>query len=487
MKRYTIPYILLGIGLVLGSCEKYLDHSPDMRTEINTVEKVAQLVTSAYPDRDYLTFAEAASDNAEDKGNGVGDLDEIVVAAYFWNDLDGDATGTTTQYWNSCYAAIAGANQALESIETNDFGEAALAYKGEALVARAYAHFMLVTFFAQAYEIGGANNTPGVPYVDQPEKVVIKPYDRGTVQSVYDRIEQDLEEGLPLLSATAYSVPKYHFTPAAAHAFAARFYLFKGDWQKVVDHVSAIFPSGDFASNLRPIATDFREYTIAEMNAAYTRADQKYNLLLAQTYSVYQRLSTPRYGFGVLMQSMFTEPNVTGAQFSSRGINYGVPHYTAYKYNEYFYRVSPNAATGFPYIMVPLFTVDEALINRAEAYTQLGQFDKALDDLNTFISTRIQDYNPSIHDVTLEKVADFYLDPDPASGLIKTILDFKKREFIQEGIRWLDILRHDITVRHNVFDENGVETFIELPPGDPRRMFQIPQEAEISGVEQNPR
>lgn len=485
MKRNRILYILLGVCVIFGSCKKYLDHSPDMRTEINTVEKLAQLVTSAYPDRDYLTFAEFASDNAEDKGTGG--LNEVVSSAYFWEDLDGDATGTTTQYWNSCYSAIASANQALEAIEQNDFGDDALPYKGEALVARAYAHFMLVTFFAQAYEIGGANNSPGVPYVDEPEKVVIKEYDRGTVASVYERIEADLTAGLALLSPSAYSVPKYHFTPAAAHAFAARFYLFKGDWQKAADHATAIFPGGDFANNLRPIATDFRAYTLAEMNAAYTRADQKYNLLLGQTYSVYQRHNTLRYGYGVVMQSMFTEPNVTGARFSSRGISYGVPHYTAYKYKEYFYRVSPNASTGYPYIMMPLLTVDEALINRAEAYVQLGQFDKALADINTFISTRIQNYNPQIHAVTLEKIASFYGDADPKSGLIKTILDFKKREFIQEGIRWLDIIRHDLTVKHNVYDDKGVETFIELPPGDPRRVFQIPQEAALSGVEQNPR
>lgn len=486
MKIDKLKYIVLAFVITLGSCKKYLEQSPDMRTEINSVEKVAQLLVAAYPDRDYLTFTEAASDNTEDKGN-LGNLNEVVDRPYFWEDVEGDATNTTTSYWNSCYKAIASANQALEAIETNNFGKDALPYKGEALVARAYTHFMLVTLFSKAYEIDGANDSPGIPYIEKPETVVIAEYSRGTVASVYESIERDLEEGMKLLSNTAYNVPKYHFTPAAAHAFAARFYLFKGDWKKVVDHVTAIFPSGDFASNLRPTATKFNDFTLAELNAAYTRADQKYNLLLAQTYSTYQRLNTQRYGYGINLQAMFDKINVTGAKFASRGISYGVPHYTTYKYKEFFYRVSPNAATGFPYIMMPLFTVDEALINRAEAYVELGDYEKAIKDLNEFSSVRIRGYNPNTHGITLAKVAGYYLESDTKAGLIHTILDFKKAEFMQEGIRWLDILRHKITVKHNVYDAKGFETFIELEPNDPRRVFQIPQEAALSGVEKNPR
>lgn len=487
MKIDKLKYIVLALIFTLGSCKKYLEQSPDMRTEINSVEKVAQLLIAAYPDRDYLTFTVAASDNAEDKGFGVGTLSEVVDKPYFWDDVEGDATNTTTEYWNSSYKAIASANQALEAIEKNNFGSDALPYKGEALVARAYTHFMLVTLFAKAYEIGGTNDSPGIPYVEKPETVVIAEYSRGTVASVYESIERDLKEGMALLSSTAYDVPKYHFTPAAANAFAARFYLFKGEWQKVIDHVTAIFPSGGFASNLRPTATTFNDYTLAELNAAYTRADQKYNLLLAQTYSTFQRLNSQRYGYGVNLQGMFDSKNVTGEKFASRGISYGVPHYTTHKFKEFFYRVSPNASTGYPYIMMPLLTVDEALINRAEAYAQLENYDKSIKDLNEFSSVRIRNYNPATHAVTLAKVADFYTESDPKKGLINTILDFKKTEFMQEGIRWMDILRHDLTVVHNVYDAQGLETFMELEPNDLRRVFQIPQEAELSGIERNPR
>src|SRR5690606_38532878 len=103
---------------------------------------------------------------------------------------------------------------------------------GEALIATAYAHFMLVNFFAKVDEVNGANDSPGIPYVMEPETITLKQYPRGTVASVYEQVRKDLEEGLPLLQGGKWNVPKYHFTPAAAHAFAARFYLFTGEWDK---------------------------------------------------------------------------------------------------------------------------------------------------------------------------------------------------------------------------------------------------------------
>ena len=80
MRKQTLYILCIFSGcLVASSCKKYLDVNPDNRTEINTVEKVAQLVGTAYPDRDYLAFTEAASDNSEDKGSGVGSVNALLT------------------------------------------------------------------------------------------------------------------------------------------------------------------------------------------------------------------------------------------------------------------------------------------------------------------------------------------------------------------------------------------------------------------------
>jgi hypothetical protein len=67
MKLNTIKYILLSSAFLFSGCSKYLDQEPDMRAQINTVDKVKRLVASAYPGRNSLAMAETYSDNVEDK------------------------------------------------------------------------------------------------------------------------------------------------------------------------------------------------------------------------------------------------------------------------------------------------------------------------------------------------------------------------------------------------------------------------------------
>lgn len=481
--KYIIPLIVL--AATMGSCSKMLEKAPDNRTEINSVEKVAQLLGTAYPTYDYLTFTEKSSDNSEDKGPGVGTLDDMHSRYYTWQDVIGAPTNSAASYWNGCYEAIAAANQALDAIEKGNFGNAALPYKGEALVARAYAHHMLAIFFAKNYERGGANTAPGIPYVTAPETKLIQQYSRGTVKETYEKIAKDLEDGIKLLSSTAYKVPKYHFTPAAAHAFASRFYLFTGEWQKAIDHASATIPSGDFVSFLRPINTTFRNMTSSEFLIAFTKTDVKATLLLSNCYSSYHYIYTPRYGYGAMLSRMYTEKNVTGKILANQVLSYGSPNYTAYKYNGYFYYTGPGI--GFPYIMVPLLTVDETLMNRAEAYAELGKNDLALKDINDFYSVRTMNWNINTDGVTLPKIMAFFSIAEPKEGLIKTILEAKKAEFMEEGIRWIDLARRNLTVKKNLYNAVGTETFPELKPDDPRRIFQLPEEVKLSGIELNPR
>lgn len=489
MKINKFIYIVVGGAILLStpSCKKYLDQTPDNRAEINTVEKVAQLVGTAYPQRDYLTFTEAASDNSEDKGVGIGSTSDVIDLPYRWQDVIGNSTNSSTAYWNACYGAIAAANQALEAIEKENLGSEVLPYKGEALMCRAYAHYMLVNLFSKAYDKGGDNSSPGIPYVTTPETIVIKEYTRGTVATTYENIIKDFEEGIKLLSPSAYKVPKYHFTPAAAHAFGARLYLSLGDWQKVVDHASLTVAGNDFISNLRPIASTIRLWTTEEHRTNYMSGDQKYNLLLINAYSTYARSTSPRHGYGANLVKMFQGAfNVTGKALANQILSYGVPNYTTYKFKENFFYTTPS--TGFPYLTFAAFTVDEALLNRAEAYAELGMTNLALKDLNDFYSVRINGYNAITDVVTAAKIASFYPTvTDPKLGLITTILDAKKSQFLQEGLRWFDLMRRKMTVKHNHYDATGLETFSELKADDPKRLFQLPEEVKLSGIALNPR
>lgn len=497
MKSIKYTYLFAAVMVItVSGCKKFLEKTPDLRTQLNSKEKVAQLLVSAYPKAEYLSFTENASDNAEDKGPRTDyfavNAEQSWTKAYFWEDFENgvEVEGSTDDYWNQTYLAIASANTALQYINKHPEETDLRPYKGEALLARAYAHFMLVTLYANIYRPGQANDSPGVPFVTDPEIEVSPQYKRGTVAEVYNKIERDLTEGLLLVDNSVYkTAQKYHFSQNSANAFAARFYLFKGDFAKVIEYSGKVLTSNDLAKGLlRPWNSTYAPMIASAMNVVFTQSSQNSNLLLGEAKSTWARNFYIRYGLGkIITNTILFGQNISGGTYAYKATPYVEPLWTTNKFKELFFETKIGSGFGDAYVMVPLLTADELLMNRAEAYASNNQFDLALQDINTFLSTRITNYNSTTHSVTLAKIVTYYGITDPKAGLIKTILDLKRAEFVSEGLRWFDILRHDLTVKHNRLDANGASTTVELKPGDLRRVFQLPIPALKAGLTLNPR
>jgi hypothetical protein len=145
---------------------------------------------------------------------------------------------------------------------------------------------LLAGVFCQAWKNEEASKQDlGITYMMQPETKVAPEYWRGPSKKVgldlnndtawiggslydtYMAIQNDLEQGLKLVSDEYYSVPRYHFNVKAAHAFAARFYLYKREWAKVVEHADYVLTTTD-------------ESTLAMLFDATTNRDQS-NIELA--------------------------------------------------------------------------------------------------------------------------------------------------------------------------------------------------------------
>jgi hypothetical protein len=481
--RKILPYtafILVG----LSGCKKFLGKNPDNRAALESPEQVSQLLATAYPQSNYMAFTESISDNVNDKG--AGDQDLTTVQPYFFKDVTENSQDSPEGYWNACYAAISAANQALESCLKAPDSANYSSQKGEALICRAYAHFMLVSLFAKTYDPNTAAKDPGIPYVLTPEKVVFQKYTRKTVSYVYEMIEKDLLAGLPLLDDTRYSVPRYHFNKAAANAFAARFYLYKQEYAKSLSYANAVFSNSNVTAILRPWNSAYLTLTYNELWARYAKASEPANLLLVETASWWARdYYNERYALDAVKKNEVLGSNVTGAQYAFDRQTYtlGVNNYMLPKINEYFVRASVNATIGVGYVMVPLFTAEEALFNRIEANIYLGDLTQAVQDLNAYASTRLFNYNPASDNITINKMQLYYGIGDERMAALATLLDFKRAEFVQEGMRWFDVLRYNIPVTHTTTD--GQKMVLEA--NDKRRVFQIPESAKLSGVELNPR
>lgn len=487
MKKYNLYALFAAFVFLSTGCKKYLDKEPDNRTQVTTPDQLSQLLTNAYPHGNYMLFCESMSDNAEDKnggGAGIDYTDRINRQAYRYEVIEAtpDDLDSPDFYWNSAYKAIASSNLVLEIIDKSTNKAQLNAQRGEALLARAYAHFMLVTLFAKSYDPATANSDPGVPYVIAPEKVVLAKYERKTVAYVYEMIEKDFTEGYPLIDEKIYgTAPKFHFNKQAAAAFATRFFMFKRDYAAAINYATQAL-TGVTADNLRPWNTILVNFQYYQLQAEYTKSSLRGNLMLQEVGSVWGRsYSSLRYGLGnSVFTQIFNSRNPTGGFYSYPA--YGTPaFYNVPKFYEYFVKESINASIGNPFNTLPLFTTEEVVLNRAEAYIRTNNRTAGVADLNAFVSKNINRYKLSDNVTPIKMVNFFRLPSDTSGAIIKTALEFKKAFFLHEGLRWFDILRLNIPVVHTTTSGE----VIRLGADDKRRILQLPLLTKQAGLEPN--
>jgi hypothetical protein len=492
MKNIKITLSLL-ILITLTSCDDFLSEVPDNRTQIDTPEKISELLVTAYPDRTYMLMAETMSDNVFDSDMQDSDVDNR--QSFNWEMQSQFGIDTEGDFWNSCYRAIAAANQALAAIDELGSPSTLNPQKGEALMARAYNHFMLVSFWSQRYNPATAATDLGIPYVTKPEGELLAQYRRNSVEEVFELIEQDITEGLKYVT-NDYKEPKYHFNVNASKAFASRFYLVKGDWDKVLELSKGLGAE----PKLRDYASFNAATTSEQKEIDYSKVQQNTNLLVAFPNSIVGRAYTKRF---------YLSANRADEILGSDTFFFGKPWliYTSAfyqnnviipKFYEYFKVTNVTAGIGEPYTGTVLLSNDEFLLNRIEAHVMKNQIAEANAELQYFLGTRIEDYDPATDIITEEIIVDKYpvvaneytpfyaLSPVQAS-YIKAIAEAKRRDFIHEGMRWFDIKRFNIVVEHNTVEFGQVVRNNILTKDDKRRALQIPQRASDNGIEKNPR
>jgi len=298
---------------------------------------------------------------------------------------------------------------------------------------------------------------------------------------VYANIENDLTRGLALIQDKIYgTAPKFHFTQQAAHAFATRFYMFKQDFAQVISHASAVFGSASPASLIRNPVQDYAVLQYQQLQIKYVSSSENANILLQEAQSNYfDNYAQYRYGYGQGLNSgYFNAGNLPNGTLGL--VTYGATPqvFNFPKWNPY------NSGNG-RYGLVPLFSMEEVLLNRAEAYAWLNNTAASLADLNAWVSKNIKNYT-SANNVTTQKARNYYGVTDNTSALINAAIDFKRYTYFQEGLRWFDIIRLGIPViRYGAYPSNQVVATIAA--NDPRRQLQLPPEAVNAGLALNPR
>ena len=171
-------------------------------------------------------------------------------------------------------------------------------FRGEALLSRAFHHWLLCNVFCMQY--AGAQKSQslmGIPYLIESDTLQLRNMERGNLANTFDQIERDMLQGISLLDGgvVAYDQPKMHFNIAAAHAFATRFYLAKRDYHKVVEHANAAFGGQDPADLLNDLWRQSALYYQSEIGEYHTSVERPGVMLNIVPYSTWFRRFFSRY------------------------------------------------------------------------------------------------------------------------------------------------------------------------------------------------
>ena len=516
------------------SCDDYLDKLPDSRMELSSPDDVSKLLVSAYSSTYPAYLLEMYSDNTNEyTNNSWTAASRFQDQAYAWDDITETDNESVSNIWDSNYDVVRTVNEAIAFIEKQENKDDYKAQLGEAYICRAYAEFMLANVFCRAYNPNTADSELGLPYPTEPDYKLLVNYERGTLAQLYDNIDKDIQRGLPLLSNT-YEHPKFHFTPAAANAFAARFYLYYQKYDEAIKCANVVLGSNP-TSKLR----DWASWYALSMNYqvqpnAYVSSTNGANLLLETSYSSWGMVCGP-YGIGMkyahgarISQNETTEAegpwgNTNDAMVTSTG---SAVFYT----NDFSKRImrkipammeytDVTSGTGYLHTEFSVLNTDETLMVRAEAYALKGEYEKALEDINAELSK----FMPYAQPLTISGIVEFYngtkiegvgnvggldyytpqyptvkhelhpmgftLEADTQEPMIQCILQLRRLLTLHEGLRMQDVKRYGITIYRMRLNESEqlLEVTDTMDVNDPRSAVQLPVEVLSAGMTPNPR
>ncbi len=362
-------------------------------------------------------------------------------------------TGNDTwDMWSNAYTVILRANSIITNIGHLPTGAFKDNIQGEALAARALAHFDLLRLYAKSYT-SASDADLGVPYVTSTDPALLP--SRTPDKKAYDNVVADLVQAESLIGIDN-GVGR--LDKAAVEGLLSRAYLYRGEWQKCVDAATNAIANAPSGNALASVA-DFPGIWIDA-----TEADVLFKVKILDAANIgigvgYEQASPngvkPEYSVDFALYNQFAATDVRKAAYIDTSTFNGI----LYNYvKKYFGRASGNANV----VDYKVIRMGEVYLNRAEAYFNLGNQASALADLNMLRSNRY---------------TVFVAGTEAGQALYDAILLQRRLELSFEGSRFFDIKRLNQPITRSAFGDNadgtGVPASVRTVPAN-SNLFQLP-------------
>lgn len=485
MKNIKYTIIIL---VALCSCSKYLDEMPQNKLKPSTTSDYEQLLNRGYITKQVMPFLDIASDDvylkASDHVMPIADMGDFAVGAYMWDNTHESTLSAGDEAFSALYESIYYANVVLQNIDNakgvelneDNIVKTKNNIKGEAFALRAYSYFYLVNLYGAPYSTETAKTDAGVPIILDTD-AENKAYPRSTVQEVYNLMISDLTQGIKLMEDNPVdSKGKFKFNSVSASLLLSRVYLYAQMYEEAAKIAESVIKSNPILFNLYEAGEilNIKNNTGTSwgMNSIWGKDyldKTNDNVLFVNGINEiipimsYWPFSTT-FSVNPELASIYEENDVRRFYFMhtyKRATYAGDRIKLTYAKNRYIslgYMFSVSPGSGYTRVL----RVEEAYLIAAESYAQLGNFDDAIQKLNTLRKEKFRrgQYN-SLSSSDFNK-----------QTLVNFILLERRKEFCFEGQRWFDLRR---TTRPAMTRPGYDGKIASIKQNDPRYTFQVPQ------------
>jgi len=237
----------------MSGCQKFLDRQPLKATldDLNTGKLEAQVLNmysqlrtaGGFASLPWIDFHSIRGDDAA-KGSDASDGAEVITEFDTYQYSKDD--WAPNDYWNSHYTMINTTNNAIATYKEDSIANPGVVIQpatyrniGEACFFRAYAYFELVKTYGDVPLFNFPLVTPADGLVD-----------RTSSERIYEFIDSNLAVAVALLPLSSEDYgSKYpgRLTRGAANTLWAQTYLFRKQWDKVVELTNEVISSGKYS------------------------------------------------------------------------------------------------------------------------------------------------------------------------------------------------------------------------------------------------
>lgn len=470
MKMKKLIYsILLGIALLIGSCSDFTDVQPKGKNLLSTTDQLEMLLNNEFKlsTSDLYVLCgdmiRASSNiptliNLPNKTRGA-----IIIS---WDEANQDKMAELTSSdtdFSTCYGIIGQiANPVLSHIDAAEGDEATkVKLKCEALVLRAYFHWLLVNKFAKAYNPATAEQDEGVPYVMEDWDVSV-PTEQVSVKKVYENILADLDKAIELNGLPTTAVNRMRISKPCAYAVKALALISMQEFELAANAAREALALNKIVNNYNEMTTIYtnqkgNEYPViyrpilkCEEDLFYTHNTEYYNGISPEAWNAFEEGHACHDKMKIdLMSHDYAPGTGTGAT------RMGLPDYV----------VTSDLSSGWN--NCGMKTTHMYLII-AEAEIRNNNYKEAMKALDAIRVNRIDPsvYAPLEGTVTTKEDAIYHLKQTSHGENIYSYYNFINRK------RWNQVEGYKETLTRNI----GGQIFT-LTPDSPMWIFPFPQNA----------